>query len=285
VTDLVRVGANGVLAIDQASARAQVRTDAGDWLPVVKLPFEEVTDAASRNSDVLIAGLNSGVVYAALFDPQLSARGRWMLDKTSYMDLGVAGPRQVTTESTRALLPNGALGPTRSLSNSTDPRKRIGRRTLLETPAFTIVCLPKDERMSVDAPASCERVTAPAWRISGSFESPFLCGSWLITLDERGKKVEARVYAIETGRLVAAHVFVTAPTLACVDDRQVLAAGPTLTLFALPTFKRAWSAPIAAEASHKPVFVPNVVVTAEGVTYRVQGSNEIATVALPRPPR
>jgi len=103
-----------------------------------------------------------------LFDPQLSARGRWKLDNTSYVDLGVAGPRQVTTESTRALLPNEALGPARSLSNSTDPRKRMGRPTLLETPAFTIVCLPKDERMSVDAPASCERVTAPAWRLSGN---------------------------------------------------------------------------------------------------------------------
>jgi hypothetical protein len=285
VTDLVRVGSNGVLAIDQASAQAQVRTDAGDWLPVVKLRFEEVTDVASQNSDVLIAGFNSGAVYAALFDSRLSTRRRWKLDNTSYVDLGVAGPRQMTTESTRALLPDGALGPAKPLSNSKDPRKRRGRPTLLETPAFAIVCLPKDERMSVDAPASCERATAPAWSISGNFESPFLCGSWLITLDERGKRVEARAYAVETGRLVAAHAFATAPTLTCVDDRQVLAAGPTLTLFALPTFKRVWSAPIATKASSKPSFVPNVVVTPDGVTYRVQGSNEIATVALPRPPR
>jgi hypothetical protein len=161
VTDLVRVGANGVLAIDQASARAQMRTDAGDWRPVVKLPFEEVTDVASRNSDVLSAGFSSGAVYAGLFDPQLSARGRWKLDNTSYADLGVAGLRQMTTESTRALLPNGALGPAKPLSDSTDPRKRMGRPTLLETSALAIVFLPKDERMSVEAPAGCERVTAP----------------------------------------------------------------------------------------------------------------------------
>lgn len=279
VTDLVRVGANGIVAIDQASAQAQVRTDAGDWLPVVKLPFEQVTDATSRNSQVLIAGFNAGAVYAALFDPQLTARGRWKLDNALYVDLSAAGPRQITTEATRTLLPNGALGPPEQLSTS-DPRKRRGRPTLLETPSATIVCLPNDERMSVDAPASCERVTAPAWEITGEFERPFLCGSWLVTLEERPKKIEARAYAIDTGRLVASHAFAAAATLTCVDDRQVLAAGPTLMLFGLPQFKRAWSAPIAIQAPKKPAVVPNVVVTAEGVTYHVQGSNEITTVAL-----
>lgn len=282
VTDLVRVGANGVLAIDQTSAQAQVRTDAGDWLPVVKLPFEQVTDATARDSDVMIAGFNSGAVYAALFDPKLSTRARWKLENSLYVDLGVAGPRQITTESTRALLADGALGPATPLSSSTDPRKRMGRPTLLETSAFTVVCLPKDERMSVDAPASCERVTAPTWKISGNFESPFLCGSWLITLEERAKKIQARAYAVETGKLVASHVFATAPTLTCVDNRQALAAGSELTLFALPQFRRVWSTPVVTKAKGTQAFVPNVVVTTEGVTYRVQGSNEIATVALPR---
>ena len=119
------------------------------------------------------------------------------------------------------------------------------------------------------------------WKISGNFENPFLCGSWLITLAERQKKVEARAYAVDTGRLVASHAFATAPTLTCVDNRKVLAAGPTLAVFALPRFKRAWSTPIVAKAPKGRAFVPNVVVTQGGVTYRVEGSNEIATVALP----
>ena len=203
-----------------------------------------------------------------------------MADNSLYVDIAAAGPRQMTTEATRALLPDGELGPAKPLSSS-DPRERRGRPTLLETPSATIVCLPKDERMSIDAPASCERVTLPTWEITGDFERPFLCGAWLITLDERPKKIEARAYAIDTGRLVASHAFATAPTLTCVDDKQVLAAGPTLTLFALPQFKRAWSAPIATKAAKKKPVVPNVVVTPDGVTYHVQGSNEITTVALP----
>lgn len=70
-----------------------------------------------------------------------------------------------------------------------------------------------------------------------------LTRSSLVTLEERPKKIEARADAIDTGRLVASHAFAAAPTLTCVDDRQVLAAGPTLMLFALPQFQRAWSAP------------------------------------------
>jgi hypothetical protein len=41
---------------DQGVRCAKARQDTEDWLPVVKLLFEQVTDAAARDSDVLIAG-------------------------------------------------------------------------------------------------------------------------------------------------------------------------------------------------------------------------------------
>lgn len=281
VTDLVRVGGNGVLAIDRASARAQLRADDGVWLPAIQLPFDQVTDIAARGSEVLIAGFDSGAVYAALFDAKLSLSGRWKLDDTLYVDLGAAGARQVSTASTRALLPSGGLGPSTPLLNTSDARQRMGRPALLETAAATIVCLPKDERKTVDAPASCERVTAPTWKISGNFSNPFLCGSWLIALAEHARTVEARAYAVDTGRLTASHAFAAPPTLTCVDDRQVVAIGPMLTLFTLPRFKLAGSASMYTGKSADKMFVPNVAVTRESIAYRVAGSNEVATVARP----
>jgi hypothetical protein len=272
VMGMVPLGGDQLL-LWHGDGRAQLRSTAGEWTDVFRLPVHAIIDIQPDPEGFLVTGsLKPGRSVTLLLTARGEERARWeMTADTFALVVDTRGRHAVTRTGTVALLADGKLG-TPEPPPGGDAPTGTTPPTVIRYGDVTVVCRGADLSLEHSRSGRCERRGPAGWHYESNFLAPPLaCGKWLMLLDGSLYR-RVSVLSLATGKIEGRIATTIRPVYACAGPDELVLGDQRLALLSLPEGRPRWTLSPGGPGKGG---VAALAVMESFIAYQVDGSPDV----------